>query len=733
MKLISLTCKNFKKLSDFTANFEDGLNVIVGENAQGKSTLLQAIEAALFGVTVVPGKKENIPTWGQASFSLELHFEVDHALYILTRSKSTAKVVERASGGDVLVANGNTPVTAYIEELLGLNAKDFNLFVQSKQGETSGVLTFGATALNNKVEEFAGISLIDEVKSRAQSLAISEKAAADAKAVSAEDIAEAEQQFLTAQKERDDAAESYEAAGVALDNYPALTSQKPSVSSETLRAVQRDAQRAESALREAEQVLSHKREALATAKQALAECGEPVEVDGIQAEVTEKTAVLRQKRARLADVQEEVAAGVRAEAEHEQALTVRNAIEPVTLELLEQHEKTHAHYAGEAARHRELIAVTKSKLASLRKLEKDATCPTCGTALAEHDPDALAEEIALLEKEISDLGVALSLDTAGEQEGAKTLAALRKRIDQRETKQVEVEKWAAKLVDSSVLSDLRGELVSLQGVIDELQGEIAGLKAKIESAEQTNERHASALRRLTKAETEVGSAEYAIEGLRPNLARHVPSDEDIALAVEAETAYAAAEQTWKEGKRSAEYALELAGQRLKTSEKEFARAGDLKKLLAGDSDKAREHAMKADKASRLARFLAEKRQSYLRDVWDTVLAAASRQVQVATRGTITRITNEGEFGFEEDGVVAPVASASGAQKAFIGSAVRIGLARALYGSDSLLIFDEPTESMSEKNASGLAASLTSAARQLLLITHREQDQNLAANIITVGV
>ena len=53
MKLIKLVTTNFKRLGTFTANFTDGLNVICGENARGKSTLIQAIEAALFGVTVV--------------------------------------------------------------------------------------------------------------------------------------------------------------------------------------------------------------------------------------------------------------------------------------------------------------------------------------------------------------------------------------------------------------------------------------------------------------------------------------------------------------------------------------------------------------------------------------------------------------------------------------------------------------------------------------------------------
>ncbi|MBU0801637.1 MAG: AAA family ATPase, partial [Alphaproteobacteria bacterium] len=182
MKLIKLVTTNFKRLGTFTADFTDGLNVICGENARGKSTLIQAIEAALFGVTVVPGKKEHIPTWGQTTFGLELHFSSGDSIYVLTRSKSTAKLLRYGLGdnSEQLVANGNTPVTAYVEELLGLTAKDFALFLNSKQHQTSGLLSFGTTALNQKVEEFAGIALIDSIMTRARAMATAEKAAADA-------------------------------------------------------------------------------------------------------------------------------------------------------------------------------------------------------------------------------------------------------------------------------------------------------------------------------------------------------------------------------------------------------------------------------------------------------------------------------------------------------------------------------------------------------------------------
>ena len=170
MELLSLDTTNFKKLGTSHSEFTKGLNVIAGDNAQGKSTLLQAIECALFGSTVVPGKKENIPTWGQTKYGLELRFKLKpgNEFYILTRTGSTAKLMRHwlVQVGEIkepeLVANGSTPVTAMMEELLGLSAKDWNLFVQSKQGSSAGILDFGAAALNRKVEEFAGVDLIDK-------------------------------------------------------------------------------------------------------------------------------------------------------------------------------------------------------------------------------------------------------------------------------------------------------------------------------------------------------------------------------------------------------------------------------------------------------------------------------------------------------------------------------------------------------------------------------------------
>ena len=241
MRLISIATVNFKKLGTFFTEFKDGLNVISAENFKGKSTLLQAIEAAFFGPTVVPGKKELIPTHGQTTWSVTLKFAMEEGdvYYELARGKTSAKLTRHTAGmPPELVANGNTPVTAFIEQLFSLAAKDYNLFIQSKQGESSGILTFGAAALNRKVEEFAGVDMIDKVQSEAQRRATSYSGKADAKGVKPEEMEQAAEALVSAQTDVSQSESSVWAAKDALAAHPAFSLEKPQPASNLRAAVQ---------------------------------------------------------------------------------------------------------------------------------------------------------------------------------------------------------------------------------------------------------------------------------------------------------------------------------------------------------------------------------------------------------------------------------------------------------------------------------------------------------------
>ena len=87
---------------------------------------------------------------------------------------------------------------------------------------------------------------------------------------------------------------------------------------------------------------------------------------------------------------------------------------------------------------------------------------------------------------------------------------------------------------------------------------------------------------------------------------------------------------------------------------------------------------------------------------------------------------------EERGKLTPLANLSGAQKAFVGVSVRVGLSAALYGKTGLLILDEPSADMNAENSLQLAGALMGLGGQCLLITHRPFEQLAAQNLIQIG-
>ena len=137
-------------------------------------------------------------------------------------------------------------------------------------------------------------------------------------------------------------------------------------------------------------------------------------------------------------------------------------------------------------------------------------------------------------------------------------------------------------------------------------------------------------------------------------------------------------------------------------------------------------------ARTLSTYLRTKRAEYLVQVWDSVMLYSSKFLNETTRGWLEEVSvTDGKFMFREEGAWVPVVEASGAQAAFVGTAIRYGLNKALYRGKTFLAFDEPTEAMTEENARNLVAALGSAADQVLVITHKQSDQSLADNILEV--
>lgn len=760
MELMHLSTTNFKKLGTFECDFTKGLNVIAGDNAQGKSTTLQAIEAALFGVTVVPGKKENIPTWGQTKFSLMLRFKLTagNEFYELTRTGTTAKLIRKLHvqvgeiKPDEIVANGSTPVTAMVEDLLGLSAKDWNLFVQSKQGSSAGILDFGAAALNRKVEEFAGVDLIDKVQAEAQRQATLNTSHADHNTVSEEDVKAAYDECQAASEAKQLASVNVEASVQELEAHGSFSLDKPPAT-DAMRQAIRDVDTLSNKIGVAEVQVKNMQERVDEAKKRLE--GRELQ-DAATMQVELQTA--RNSGGELAVTEK----NLQQEADHRKAVQQDTDESDLTLNTRQVEftanwaefdedelqaeitllDKSIPAAETDLAARQEEVGKAKGAWDNLAMLSDGAVCPTCNRAKEEHDPEKLKAEAE---------------EARTYWEGRKaSVAELQKGITASKTRRTELQdklaayNKAAAAVDSAnegfkenteALAKLRkadviqGELDAATAALTASREAYADLQAKLKGANEANSAFNTDKEALAKAEKALLENEVTLQLLNDELEAmpEPPTDEELAAAVKAEADYQDALTTFNGTKQALTFAVTEAKSALRFAEQTYATAEAKVEQHKAAAVKALEFTTLAKKYSRLVQFLRDRRQAYLKEVWDTIMGVASKLVRIASKDTITAISNDdGEFFYVEDGTLAPTASASGAQKAMIGVSLRVGLARALYGKDSLLSFDEPTESCREHNAASLAAMIAGSAKQVLLITHRETDQALAQNIINVG-
>jgi exonuclease SbcC len=160
--LISLKLKNFKKHEDLSITFTEGLNVIRGNNENGKSTLVQAIAYALYGARALPMSLDETVTWYKpvSSLKVELCFEHDAETYVLTRSKSGAELV-----GTTVKSSGHTEVTAFIERLFNATAAVGQATMLTNQSALQEGLSNSSTSL---IEKLANMALIDELVGKIQ-------------------------------------------------------------------------------------------------------------------------------------------------------------------------------------------------------------------------------------------------------------------------------------------------------------------------------------------------------------------------------------------------------------------------------------------------------------------------------------------------------------------------------------------------------------------------------------
>src|SRR5688572_4399325 len=126
MRLNSVRLTNFRLHADTRIDFESGLTGIIGPNGSGKTTILEAIAWALYGMNAARGKRQGIRSLnapGRAGVKVELDFDLGGHRHRVVRTLSAAELY--LDGASTPIANSTTSVTDLLRRRLGMSQQEF--------------------------------------------------------------------------------------------------------------------------------------------------------------------------------------------------------------------------------------------------------------------------------------------------------------------------------------------------------------------------------------------------------------------------------------------------------------------------------------------------------------------------------------------------------------------------------------------------------------------------------
>jgi len=146
MRLNSLHLTNFRQHVDTHIDFDLGLTGIIGPNGSGKTTVLEAIAWALYGMPAARGTRDTI-RWQRAGprapVRVELDFELAGHRYVLSRGLNDAELY--LDGANSPIATTTSAVTELLRRRLGMSHDEFFNTYFTGQNELSVMAAMGPT------------------------------------------------------------------------------------------------------------------------------------------------------------------------------------------------------------------------------------------------------------------------------------------------------------------------------------------------------------------------------------------------------------------------------------------------------------------------------------------------------------------------------------------------------------------------------------------------------------
>src|SRR5438552_2222683 len=165
MQLLRLRLVNFRQHADTELEFGPGITGIIGPNGSGKTSILEAIAWALYGVQAVRGDKDSIRRLGakgRAGVEVDLEFRLGAHEYRVKRGLSTAVLHQDGQ----VIANSLKAVTDKLERTLGMSHDEFFNTYFTGQKELAVMAALGKTERAAFLSRVLGYERLREAQAR---------------------------------------------------------------------------------------------------------------------------------------------------------------------------------------------------------------------------------------------------------------------------------------------------------------------------------------------------------------------------------------------------------------------------------------------------------------------------------------------------------------------------------------------------------------------------------------